>query len=141
MKKQKKRPITLLEIMIVIFLIGLIGSVVGYNMKGSLDKGRVFKSEQGAAKIKEILNLQLAEGSNTIQEIVANPLGILKNSHLVDKPEKTFKDGWNHDYFVKQSDGGDIEVYSIGLISYKKKTDQPLTPEEQNLVVEAERGH
>ena len=33
----KKRPITLLEIMIVIFLIGVVGSIVGVNIKKSLE--------------------------------------------------------------------------------------------------------
>ena len=61
-KQRKKRSLTLLEIMIVIFLIGLIGSVIGYNVKGSLDEGRAFRSEQGACQIRDILLLEVAKG-------------------------------------------------------------------------------
>ena len=46
---QKKRALTLLEIMIVIVLIGIIGSVIGVNMKGSLDAGKAFKSDTSHA--------------------------------------------------------------------------------------------
>ena len=49
---RKKRAITLLEIMIVILLIGLIGGVVSYNLKGTLDKGKAFASKEGAKKTR-----------------------------------------------------------------------------------------
>ena len=51
----KKRSVTLLEMMIVITLIGLIASVIGYNMKGSLDRGKAFKTEESQKQIKDIL--------------------------------------------------------------------------------------
>ena len=44
-KKKKQYALTLIEIMIVIVLIGLIGSVIGANMKGSLDEGKAFKTK------------------------------------------------------------------------------------------------
>ncbi len=53
---------TLLEIMIVIVLIGLIGSVIGFNMKGSLDEGRAFKTRQAQEQIQDILMLEVARG-------------------------------------------------------------------------------
>ena len=48
--KKKKRSMTLLEVMIVIFIIGIIGSIVGYNMKGSMEKARAFKRVRGSKK-------------------------------------------------------------------------------------------
>ena len=64
MMKCKKRYITLLEIMIVIFLIGIIGSVIGYNMKGSIDKGKVFRTQESIKQVHDILLLEIAEGAS-----------------------------------------------------------------------------
>src|SRR4051812_19988650 len=67
---RKKRAITLLEIMIVILLIGLIGGVVSYNLKGTLDKGKAFASKEGSQKLEDILNLQLQQGPITAEDII-----------------------------------------------------------------------
>ncbi len=123
MKKKKKRPITLLEIMIVIFLIGLIGGVIGYNMKGSLDKGRAFKSEQAASRVREILLLQVADG-HSIDEVVAKPEYYLMNSGLCDKPQKLLKDGWNGNFKIEK-DKFDILVISKRLDDYNKEHKKP----------------
>lgn len=93
MDKIQKKAFTLLEIMIVIFLIGTIVSVVGYNMKGSLDKGKVFKTEQAKRQIQDILLLAVAQGAS-LQEVVANPETYLKNSGLISDVDKLLKDGW-----------------------------------------------
>ncbi len=53
---QKKRTFTLLEIMIVIFLIGLIGGIVSYSMKGSLEEGKAFKTEQAIMRVVDLLS-------------------------------------------------------------------------------------
>lgn len=125
MKKMKKKPITLLEIMIVIFLIGLIGSVIGYNMKGSLDEGRAFKSEQGIARIKEILGLEIANGASA-QAVVENPKEFLEHSGLVKDATKTLKDGWGNDYIITAKASGDVSVVSAKLNAFKKAKKQKL---------------
>lgn len=109
MKKQK-RPLTLLEIMIVIFLIGLIGSVVGYNMKGSIDEGRYFKTEQAAAQIRDILLLEVAKGESTVDEVVGNPLFYLKKAKVMKEPEKMLKDGWGTKFEITKNKQTDIKV-------------------------------
>lgn len=110
MKRHSKKAITLLEIMIVIFIIGIIGSVVGYNMKGSLDKGRSFKTEQAANKLYEVLTYALADGTVTYEEIKNTPDRLktaLRSSGLVQKPDDLIKDGWNvpfeFDFSVRDS--------------------------------------
>ena len=55
---RKKRAITLLEIMIVILLIGLIGGVVSYNLKGTLDKGKAFAAVLGH-ELEGVLHLAM----------------------------------------------------------------------------------
>ena len=65
----KKRTFTLLEIMIAISLSVLITGVIGYNMRGSLDRGRAFRTEQGSEQLRDMLLLCLADG-NTIEELL-----------------------------------------------------------------------
>ena len=118
MQKRKKRSITLLEIMIVILLIGIIGSVIGYNMKGSLDAGRAFKSEQGASRIKEALLLEVAKG-NSIDQVIENPKDYLSDSGLIKDVDKLLKDGWDEAYTISR-DGEEIVVSSKKLMAYEE---------------------
>ncbi|MBS0628546.1 MAG: type II secretion system protein [Verrucomicrobia bacterium] len=119
--RRKKRAITLLEIMIVIFLIGLIGSVIGYNVKGSLEEGKAFRTEQGAAQIQDILSLEASYGT-PLEEITKNPEFYLKRSGLCKDPKKLLKDGWGKEYtFSVAKNGSDIKVCSENLIKHCRK--------------------
>ena len=119
--KRKRYALTLLEIMIVIFLIGLIGSVIGYNMKGSLDKGRVFKTEEAQARIREILMLELAQGNIKMDDALSHPAACLKSSGLVADADKMMRDGWGNEMRVEQDGPGEVRVISEGLDEYNKK--------------------
>ncbi len=130
MKKMKKRPITLLEIMIVIFLIGLIGGVVGYNMKGSLDEGRAFKTEQASLRVREILLLEVANGAE-LDQVVGDSFSCLKNSGLCENPDKLLKDGWNQPFVIKKKGNHDISVVSQKLKDYRAKKNKGRGVQEQ----------
>lgn len=120
-KRQKKRYLTLIEIMIVIFLIGLIGGVLAFNLKGSLDTGKKFKTEQGINKIRDILMMEVAQGSS-IEDVVHNWPQKVKESNMAGQPEALLRDGWGEPYIVSASiDGLDIVVTSKGLDKYKEK--------------------
>ncbi|MDN3506152.1 MAG: type II secretion system protein [Simkaniaceae bacterium] len=116
---KKKRAFTLLEIMIVIFLIGIIGSVIGYNMKGSLDKGKAFKTQQAKLKIKDILELEMAKGV-TPERITEDPEKYLRASRLVKNPDKMMKDGWGDRFDVSLKDNGDLNIKSIKYSNWKR---------------------
>lgn len=137
----KKRSITLLEIMIVILLIGLIGGVVSYNLKGTLDKGKAFASKEGAQKLEDILNLQIQEGYKTAVDFTQDTTAkreIVKeavlNSGLISRQQvdKFIKDGWGEFYHIGRR-GGQVTVSSDKLREYNKvhqvKEDHD-TPEE-----------
>ena len=126
MKKtcRKKRTLTLMEIMIVIVLIGLIGSVIGYNMKGSLDEGRAFKTRQAMEQIEDILMLEVARGA-TIDEVINEKEKYLANSGLVKDPDSFLKDGWHQDFEIKK-EGDGIEISSSRLKAYERKKAQKL---------------
>jgi competence protein ComGC len=106
--KRKKRSITLMEIMIVILLIGLISSVVGYNMKGSLDKGKAFKSKQGAVKIKEILEFEALDKELELENFTTAKGSEKYVDYLIGsglfKDRKDCLDGWEKPYLIKIKD-------------------------------------
>jgi type II secretory pathway pseudopilin PulG len=120
MKVKKKQPMTLLEIMIVIFIIGIIGSVIGYNMKGSLEEGKAFKSEQGSKQVYEILTLEMAKGGK-LDDILANPSKYLENSGFAKNPKNLLQDGWGNDYLIMKKGYDDLAVVSSDYLKYKEK--------------------
>jgi general secretion pathway protein G len=125
---RKKRAITILEIMIAIFLIGIIGGVVGYNLKGSMDKGRAFKTEQAMQRVKEILYLVAGEQNLTVSEVVNDPRQYLIQSGLVKNPDDLLKDGWGGELSIYEStekdSKGEIETHSKNLEKYRKKMNE-----------------
>jgi type II secretory pathway pseudopilin PulG len=129
MKRIKKKALTLLEIMIVVFLIGLIGSVIGYNMKGSLDEGKAFKTRQAQAQIRDILLLEVAKGV-PVEQVVDKKRQYLANSGLVKNVSDLLKDGWGNEFEIKATSGGDISIQSNALRNYLNKKRRNLKQEE-----------
>ena len=132
-KKKNKKSMTLLEIMIVIFIIGIISSVIGYNMKGSLTKAKAFKTTEAIKKISEIFELELAQGTTTLEEISLSPDDLLDQSGLVSSGKEMMKDGWGQKLQVKVSTSGKItlrsKAYEAYLSKQKKKEPQAFIAE------------
>ncbi len=138
MVKVKKRALTLIEIMIVIFIIGLIGSVIGYNMKGSLDEGKSFKSEQGSKQVYDFLTLQIAQKKDAFDKVLADPEEALRDTGFVNRPDKLIKDGWNQKYVIEKIEvpedkDPDFVVFSKNWYNFlknkKKLTNQEMQDE------------
>lgn len=119
MKICKKRFLTLIEIMIVMFLIMLIMGVVAYNYRGALDQGKIFKTEGNIAKIENVLDLAVAQNPSLIDDIESNWKEVIARSPLVKDPAVVVKDGWGEDYEVHVEEGK-IEVRSRQLDEYKR---------------------
>ncbi len=123
MKKKKKQAFTLLEIMMVIFIIGLVAGIVGYNMKGSLDKAKVFKTQQGIEKVRDILLLEISAGDATVAEAVEHPADVLRRSKLVKNPDELIKDGWGEKLVVEADNDEIIKVYSKKMSNANAQTE------------------
>ena len=118
---RKKYALTLLEIMIVIFLIGLIGSVIGYNMKGSLEEGKAFKTAKAIEQIHDILMLEVAKGE-PIETVAGQAVAYLSHSNLVKDPAKLIIDGWGQPFEIKPNQyNSDIVVHSNTYTQYKDR--------------------
>jgi type II secretory pathway pseudopilin PulG len=115
----KKRALTLIEIMIVIFLITLITGAVGYSMRGTLDKGRAFRTEQGKEQLHDLLLICLAESKDaTIEQIAAKPADYLKELGLAKDPENLVIDGWKEKFVITPKGKSDFNITSEGYQRY-----------------------
>lgn len=120
--KKKRRPITLLEIMIVILLIGVIGGVLSYNLKGTLSRGKEFRTKEGLKRLQEILDLEIERGAATPISLVGpansdrvkacvQQSGFIADSNLDD----FLQDGWKKPYHIQLSSDGKSVVVSVAL--------------------------
>lgn len=116
----QKRFITLIEIVIVMFLIALITGVVAYNYSGTLEKGKEFKTKAGIEKLEAILNLAIAEDPELIENISANWTNIVNGSVLVQNPSALETDGWGK-RFVVTEENGQVKVTSESIERYGRK--------------------
>ncbi len=117
----KKKPFTLLEIIIVIFLITLITGAIGYNMKGALDKGKVFRTEQAIEQLQDLFLMCVAEGESP-DTIVKHPAEILEKYGLAKSPKKVVQDGWGAPFRIGVTrDKSSFLISSQNLDKYRKK--------------------
>lgn len=116
-----RRLITLIEIMIVMFLIALITGVLAYNYQGSLEEGKVFKTKVGKERLETILNLAVSQNPNLEEGISTNWEGIVEKSPLVQNAKDLQYDGWGQKYRVEKDNEGKITVTSEGLRVYEQK--------------------
>lgn len=116
---KRKRFITLVEMMIVMFLIAMITGVIAYNYTGSLDEGKAFKTKSGMDKIRTVLDLHLAANPDDREHIESRWRQIVEESNLVKNARELTKDGWGIDYQVSQGQEGDIEIKSDKYEQYQ----------------------
>lgn len=117
----KKRFITLVEMMIVMFLIAMITGVIAYNYTGSLEEGKAFKTKAGIEKIHTVLDLYLATHPTEKNSVNNAWQDILDKSPLVKNAKELSKDGWGEEYSVSMDDNGDIEIVSRKYNDYQQK--------------------
>jgi general secretion pathway protein G len=132
-KKNQKKSFTLIELMVVIALIGIIGGVLTYNLKGSLEKGKVFKTQESKHQIKNILNLASIEENISIEEVVINWEHYIRNSPLIQNPEKIINDAWNHLFEVSYYEDN-IVIQSRKLQAYYRKHNLIPDPEDEPFI-------
>lgn len=117
-----KKALTLLEIIIVIFLITLITGAIGYSMKGTLDKGKVFRTEQAQEQLRDLFLMCLAEGEKG-EDIVRDPAAMLAKYGLAKNPQKIIEDGWGKKFDISLTQSkNDFRISSENLKNYRKKT-------------------
>lgn len=127
MRKTRKRFMTLIEIIIVMFLITLIAGAIAYKVKDAMDYGKAFKTHQGIQQIHEILHLATAKNPNSINKINREWDSYVARSPLVNNAKTLIVDGWGVKYEVevrKDHQGKiTVSVISQAYEEYKREHD------------------
>lgn len=118
--KIKKRSITLIEIMIVMFLIAVVTAAVAINITGSLDEGKAFKTKTNIEKLENILNLMVADNPELQETLTSDWSERIQKSPLVSDAKSLSKDGWGYPYVVSLEDGV-VKVTSQKFEEYTSK--------------------
>lgn len=118
-QSKKRRFITLVEMMIVMFLIAMITGVIAYNYTGSLEEGKAFKTKAGIEKIHTVLDLFLATHPEERDHIETRWRDIVESSQLVKNGKELIKDGWGIEYQVSQGQNQEIEIKSQKYDQYQ----------------------
>ena len=117
----QRRFVTLIEMMIVMFLIALITGVIAYNYRGSLDEGKAFKTKAGIEKLETILNLEIAKHPQSASQVTNDWQAFVRASPIVHDPNALIKDGWGEDYQVSiNPETGGVHVSSSKYEEYQK---------------------
>lgn len=115
----KRRFITLVEMMIVMFLIAMITGVIAFNYTGSLEEGKAFKTKAGIEKIQTVIDLHLAVHPEEREHIETRWKEIVASSQLVKNAKELINDGWGVEYQVGKDNQGDIEIKSQKYSDYQ----------------------
>jgi general secretion pathway protein G len=94
LKKNRRKFMTLIEIMIVMFLITIVASMVTYKVKDSIDYGKAFKTHQTIAQLKQVFELSAIKNGTPYATNSENRNKIIERSMLSGKLDKLLKDGW-----------------------------------------------
>ncbi|WP_108623703.1 type II secretion system protein [Candidatus Similichlamydia epinepheli] len=110
--------------MVVMSLIAIIGAAVAYNIRGSLEKGRYFRSVEGAKQVENLLYMHMAETGESFSSTLSKWKQIVSRSPLVRSSEQAIRDGWGSEYKVKRVvsslNGREaLEVTSDGMMRYE----------------------
>lgn len=120
MKSIKRRDITLIEIMIVMFLIAIITAAVAINVTGSLDEGRAFKTKTNIETLEGVLNLMVANDSTLQGSITSQWKELIRRSPLISNADQISKDGWGNEYNIYMDDAGVIKAQSRRYDEYTR---------------------
>lgn len=126
MYKCKRRHVTLIEMMIVMFLIAMIIGVVAYNYQGSLEEGKAFKTKTNKQKIENALTLILSDYPEYKDDIETKWKDLLTLSPLLQNTKDMENDGWGKEFEVK-IENDRVEVKSSKLQEYHNKAKASVT--------------
>lgn len=104
----RSRGLSLIEILVVLAIIGLIGSMVAFGVIPQMERARINTTMQSALTLRNIVinhRLLSTAGCPTIEE--------LRAASAIDAASKTV-DAWEEPFAIRCEDTGEIHVTSSG---------------------------
>ncbi len=102
--KRLKRAITLIEMIVVLMILTMITGALAYNYKKSIDEGKKFKATEMTARIKTLVEIAIAEGRITRNNIATEWEKEVVKSPLIQSSEKFLKDAKEMKFVVSAGD-------------------------------------
>lgn len=118
---KRQRGFTLLEIMIVVVILGVLGTMILPNILGRPDEARQVKAKQDIGAIESALEIYRLDNFNYpsadagLQALVDNPGDEAPNWKDGGYLKKLAKDPWKRDYiYLNPGERGEIDIYTLG---------------------------
>lgn len=119
-KQAKRQFLTLIEMMIVMFIIALITGGLAYRYVGSLDESRAFKTKVAIDRVSGILNLKVADDPSFLDRARTDWVEVIETSPLVANSKDMIKDGWGQPFQLDIVNNDTIVIYSRKYDEYVK---------------------
>jgi general secretion pathway protein G len=121
--KNKQRGFTLLEVMVVIVIIGLLGSVVVQNLMGNMDTAKIQKAVQDINALETSLSMYKMD--NYKYPSTEQGLDALVEETDIEPLPRRFPNGgyvkrlpddpWGNEYqLLNPGENGDIDIFTMG---------------------------
>lgn len=131
--KRRRNGFSLVELMVVLFIIGLLAAVVAINVIPAGDKGRVVKAKADIATLSQAMEMYRLDQSaypgqgeglaalRTAPAGLTNPAGYRAGGYVKDIPNDPW--GRPYQYQVPGRNGRPFEVFSLGADGQPGGTD------------------
>jgi general secretion pathway protein G len=107
--RKQRRYLTLIEMMIVMFIIASITGVLGYRYASSLDEAKAFKTKTAIERVSSALNLEAAQNPDFLSNIQSEWQAAVANSPLgTNNSKDLLRDGWGVTFEVYVENGNII---------------------------------
>ena len=116
--KRSKKYITLMEMVVVMTIIASITAIVSFNLKGVLDKSKVFQTKQRQEKLRNVLMSYAIEEGASLDYVKRKWEDIADASVLLKGDSKAKFDAWNKKFIIKIEDD-ELSINSTHLAKQK----------------------